>query len=97
MKCGDVTMTCDDVVTSSKIVYEIMTCDDTVRSQLVIIQCHETSSSHAKFLRIFRGFFGEIETSDAEKLLNGKKKGTYLIRFSTRDPGCYAITVLSKV
>ncbi|PRP74643.1 SH2 domain-containing protein [Planoprotostelium fungivorum] len=45
----------------------------------------------------FKGFFGEIETSDAEKLLNGKKKGTYLIRFSTRDPGCYAITVLTKL
>jgi len=45
----------------------------------------------------FKGFFGEIETGDAEKLLNGKKKGTYLIRFSTRDPGCYAITVLSKL
>eukprot|EP01117_Protostelium_nocturnum_P003651 TRINITY_DN14936_c0_g1_i1.p1 TRINITY_DN14936_c0_g1~~TRINITY_DN14936_c0_g1_i1.p1 ORF type:complete len:629 (+),score=258.47 TRINITY_DN14936_c0_g1_i1:114-2000(+) len=43
-----------------------------------------------------KGFFGEIETSDAEKILNGKKKGTYIIRFSTRDPGCYAITVLSK-
>jgi len=43
-----------------------------------------------------KGFFGDIETSEAEKVLNGKKKGTYLIRFSTRDPGCYAITVLSK-
>jgi len=29
--------------------------------------------------------------------LNGKQKGTFLVRFSTRDYGCYAITVLSKV
>jgi hypothetical protein len=43
-----------------------------------------------------KGFFGAIETAEAEKLLNGKKKGTFLLRFSTRDPGCYAITVLSK-
>jgi len=44
-----------------------------------------------------KGFYGDIETGDAEKLLNGKKTGSYLVRFSTRDPGCYAITVLSKV
>jgi len=43
-----------------------------------------------------KGFYGDIETAEAEKQLNGKKKGTFLIRFSTRDPGCYAITVLSK-
>lgn len=29
-------------------------------------------------------------------MLNGKKKGSYLIRFSTRDAGCYAITSLTK-
>jgi len=43
-----------------------------------------------------KGFFGDIETQESEKILNGKKKGAYLVRFSTRDPGCYAITVLSK-
>jgi len=37
-----------------------------------------------------------IETSEAEKKLNGEKKGTYIIRFSTGNPGCYAITVLSN-
>jgi len=43
-----------------------------------------------------KGFFGDIETTDAEKMLNGKAKGTFVIRFSTRDAGCYAVTVLSK-
>eukprot|EP01114_Cavostelium_apophysatum_P001871 TRINITY_DN11645_c0_g1_i2.p1 TRINITY_DN11645_c0_g1~~TRINITY_DN11645_c0_g1_i2.p1 ORF type:complete len:632 (-),score=192.54 TRINITY_DN11645_c0_g1_i2:34-1929(-) len=43
-----------------------------------------------------KGFFGPIETAEAEKMLNGKKAGSYIVRFSTRDPGCYAVTVLSK-
>jgi len=43
-----------------------------------------------------KGFFGSIETTDAEKKLNGQKKGTYLIRFSTGNPGAYALTVLSN-
>jgi len=43
-----------------------------------------------------KGFFGMIETVDAEKKLNGEKKGTYLVRFSTGSPGGYAITVLSN-
>jgi len=37
-----------------------------------------------------------IETVEAEKKLNGTKKGTYLIRFSTGNPGAYAITVLGN-
>jgi len=42
-------------------------------------------------------FHGEISTEDAEKLLTNKgKKGLFLVRFSSRDPGCYAITVLSQ-
>jgi len=40
-----------------------------------------------------KGFFGDIETGEAEKKMSGKSKGTYLIRFSSNKPGSYAITV----
>jgi len=43
-----------------------------------------------------KGFFGMMETVDAEKKLNGASKGTYLIRFSSGNPGAYAITVLGS-
>jgi len=42
-------------------------------------------------------FFGEITAADAEKkIIAQKKKGTFLLRFSSRDPGCYALTVLNN-
>jgi hypothetical protein len=61
-------------------------------------------------LIVFRGFFGYIETQESEKFMGGKSKGnlimrisiinlkgTYLVRFSNKEPGSYAITVISKV
>ena len=50
------------------------------------------------FLKLFlcRWFHGEISAPQAEqKLLLQKKKGTFLVRFSARDPGCYAISAIS--
>eukprot|EP01095_Lingulamoeba_sp_RSL-Kostka_P001906 TRINITY_DN126_c1_g1_i1.p1 TRINITY_DN126_c1_g1~~TRINITY_DN126_c1_g1_i1.p1 ORF type:complete len:324 (+),score=123.75 TRINITY_DN126_c1_g1_i1:92-1063(+) len=41
-------------------------------------------------------FHGEISSSDSEKKLSREKKGTFLVRFSSRDPGCYAISVVSQ-
>mmetsp|Transcript_504 Transcript_504/g.764 ORF Transcript_504/g.764 Transcript_504/m.764 type:complete len:553 (-) Transcript_504:189-1847(-) len=39
-------------------------------------------------------FHGEISAEDAERLLSKEKKGTFLVRFSARDPGSYAITTV---
>jgi hypothetical protein len=39
-------------------------------------------------------FHGALSTKEAEAKLRGAKSGTYLIRFSTTEPGSYAITVL---
>jgi len=41
-------------------------------------------------------FHGEISASEAEKKLIEEKKGTFLVRFSARDPGCYAISVIGS-
>jgi hypothetical protein len=41
-------------------------------------------------------FHGEISSEEAEKRLGTQKKGTFLVRFSARDPGCYAISVMSQ-
>jgi len=42
-------------------------------------------------------FHGEISSPNAEKLLlKANKKGHFLVRFSSSDPGCYAISVMSK-
>jgi len=38
-------------------------------------------------------FHGFLSSSDAQKALKGKPDGTYLFRFSTTNPGCYALTV----
>jgi len=42
-------------------------------------------------------FFGDISAQEAEKLVTFDKKkfGTFILRFSTHDPGCYALTVHS--
>lgn len=44
----------------------------------------------------FRWFHGEISAPEAEKKLAGKEKGTFLVRFSARDPGCYAISTVGS-
>jgi len=41
-------------------------------------------------------FHGDISSEQAEKLLQKRDKGDFLIRFSSRDPGCYAITTRAK-
>jgi len=41
-------------------------------------------------------FHGEISSEEAERLLGKQKKGTFLVRFSARDPGSYAITTVSE-
>jgi len=41
-------------------------------------------------------FHGEISSDEAEKRLAKEKKGTFLVRFSSRDPGCYAISGVSQ-
>jgi serine/threonine protein kinase len=41
-------------------------------------------------------FHGDISSAEAEKLLKSEPKGTYLVRFSTREPGSYAISSRTK-
>lgn len=41
-----------------------------------------------------RYFHGEISSQEAERRMGGEKKGTFLLRFSSRDLGCYALTVV---
>jgi serine/threonine protein kinase len=41
-------------------------------------------------------FHGPITTEEAVKLLQDQKRGTFLIRFSTREPGSFAISVAHK-
>ncbi|KAL6060397.1 Serine/threonine-protein kinase edr1 [Balamuthia mandrillaris] len=41
-------------------------------------------------------FHGEILRDEAEARLGGKKSGTYLIRFSVTNPGCYTLSLLHK-
>lgn len=38
-------------------------------------------------------FHGFMESSEAHKLLKGQPEGIYLFRFSTTNPGSYAISV----
>ena len=40
-------------------------------------------------------FHGEVSAEEAEKLLSKKRQGTFLVRFSSKDPGSYAISVVS--
>merc|ERR1712137_27496 len=37
-------------------------------------------------------FHGDISSEDAENKLSRRQVGTFLVRFSSREPGCYAIT-----
>lgn len=41
-------------------------------------------------------FHGDISSTEAEQRLANEKKGTFLVRFSSRDPGCYAISTMSQ-
>eukprot|EP00010_Vexillifera_abyssalis_P008880 CAMPEP_0201544270 /NCGR_PEP_ID=MMETSP0173_2-20130828/869_1 /ASSEMBLY_ACC=CAM_ASM_000268 /TAXON_ID=218659 /ORGANISM="Vexillifera sp., Strain DIVA3 564/2" /LENGTH=537 /DNA_ID=CAMNT_0047952329 /DNA_START=58 /DNA_END=1668 /DNA_ORIENTATION=+ len=41
-------------------------------------------------------FHGDLSSGQAEKELRKHKKGTFLVRFSAREPGCYAITTVSQ-
>lgn len=41
-------------------------------------------------------FHGDMSSTAAEKELRKHKKGTFLVRFSAREPGCYAITTVSQ-
>eukprot|EP01113_Clastostelium_recurvatum_P023171 TRINITY_DN2769_c0_g1_i7.p1 TRINITY_DN2769_c0_g1~~TRINITY_DN2769_c0_g1_i7.p1 ORF type:complete len:485 (-),score=129.90 TRINITY_DN2769_c0_g1_i7:665-2119(-) len=43
-----------------------------------------------------KGFFGDVSSEEASKILSGKDKGTYVLRFSVSEPGCYALTVMNK-
>lgn len=38
-------------------------------------------------------FHGFLSSADAQKALKGKPDGSFLFRFSTTNPGCYALTV----
>lgn len=40
-------------------------------------------------------FHGDVSAAQAEKALRGQKPGTFMVRFSAREPGCYAITTIS--
>ncbi|KAL6077557.1 serine/threonine-protein kinase STY13 [Balamuthia mandrillaris] len=39
-------------------------------------------------------FFGFFSAAEAERALNKQRKGTFLIRFSSKEPGSYSISVL---
>jgi len=42
-------------------------------------------------------FHGDLSSDLAEKTIRKVgRKGAYLVRFSSRDPGCYAITTIAK-
>lgn len=41
-------------------------------------------------------FHGAVGTGEAERLLKGREEGTYLVRFSTTNPGCYTISKVKK-
>lgn len=42
---------------------------------------------------LYRWFHGFLGSTEAQKALKGKPDGTFLIRFSTTNPGSYALTV----
>jgi len=39
-------------------------------------------------------FHGDISSQEGERRMGGERKGTFLLRFSSRDLGCYALTVV---
>jgi len=41
-------------------------------------------------------FHGNLSSQDAEKKLSKQKKGTFLVRFSAREPGSYALSAVSQ-
>jgi hypothetical protein len=41
-------------------------------------------------------FHGPITKEEAVKILQGQKYGTFLVRFSSTEPGCFAISVTRK-
>jgi len=46
-----------------------------------------------KTLRL-RGFWGDVESTEVTNLLAGKPVGTFIIRFSSQQAGCYTLTVV---
>ncbi|MDP2436532.1 MAG: protein kinase [archaeon] len=40
-------------------------------------------------------FHGDVSASAAEKAVRGKSPGTFMVRFSAREPGCYSITTVA--
>jgi len=38
------------------------------------------------------GFYGDLSSKEAEQAMAGKKPGSYMIRFSSQQPGFYTIT-----
>ncbi|GAM16920.1 hypothetical protein SAMD00019534_000950, partial [Acytostelium subglobosum LB1] len=43
-----------------------------------------------------KGFLGETSSKNVIQFLANKKTGTYIVRFSSTDPGCYALSYVSK-
>ncbi|EFA85214.1 SH2 domain-containing protein [Heterostelium album PN500] len=43
-----------------------------------------------------KGFLGETSSKNVIQFLANKKSGTYIVRFSSTDPGCYALSYVSK-
>eukprot|EP01133_Synstelium_polycarpum_P017451 gene17451-20822_t len=43
-----------------------------------------------------KGFLGETSSKNVIQFLANKKTGTYLVRFSSTDPGCYALSYVAK-
>eukprot|EP01100_Stratorugosa_tubuloviscum_P004357 TRINITY_DN2089_c0_g1_i1.p1 TRINITY_DN2089_c0_g1~~TRINITY_DN2089_c0_g1_i1.p1 ORF type:complete len:504 (-),score=225.15 TRINITY_DN2089_c0_g1_i1:251-1762(-) len=41
-------------------------------------------------------FFGDISTLAAEQRLIGQQTGTFLVRFSSSDPGCFAVSAVNE-
>jgi len=43
-----------------------------------------------------KGFYGDVSSREAANLMAGKREGTYIIRFSSQEPGFFTLTSVSK-